>query len=128
MSPPPPLLFGLQETGLDDYRSQAEREFLEALHLRSQAAGWFGEAWPQPRYLTVTVTLFAATGSTLRRTLRIDFGGSSVVVGDDPTHQLVDDMDRSRPDVFEASGQSIPELATFAADWIEREIAAERSG
>lgn len=118
------LLFGLSETGLNDYRSDAERDFLEALHCRAQAAGWAGDAWAHNPYLTVTVTLVAAGTKAVRRTLRVDFDGHGVTVGDDSSGQLVDDLDPTSPDVLVLSGRPIPELAAFAADWIERELAA----
>ena len=40
------LPFGLGDAGLTDYRSQQEREFLEALRLQAEAAGWYADAWP----------------------------------------------------------------------------------
>jgi hypothetical protein len=120
-----PLLFGFEDTGLDDYRSDYEREFLEALYLRAKVAGWAGDAqaWALAPYLIVTVDLLYPETNVVHRTLRVDFDGSSVVVGYDPTLQLVGDLDRTRPDVYQLSGCSIPEMAAFAADWIESELA-----
>ena len=119
------LLFGLNETGLDQYRSETERTFLEALHRRAEAAGWYGDAWPLDQCLAVSVTLKDPTCSAVRRTLRIDFNGTTVLVGDDSTHQLVENLDPSMPDVLELSSSSVSDLAGLAADWIERELLAD---
>jgi hypothetical protein len=61
--------------------------------------------------------------NTILRTLRIDFFGDRVRFGKDETGQLATPLDPTRPDVTEVFGKSPLELASIAADWLEREFA-----
>jgi hypothetical protein len=117
------LVFGLAETGLTDYRSPQEREFLEALHVRAAAGGWYGDAWPRPNCITVSVIVDDPATGQLSKTLRVDFDGHNIAVGYDATHQLVDDSTITAPDEA-GKPRSIAELAKDAADWIEQQLAA----
>lgn len=90
------LLFGLSEEDLT-VRSPKEREFLEALYLRARSAGWYGDAWPRSTCLTVSVVLDDQPTGAVRRTLRVDFDGFDIAVGDDPTHQMTEDWEISGP-------------------------------
>jgi hypothetical protein len=120
------LPFGLREAGLTDYRTLEEREFLEALHTRAAAAGWYADAWPRTNCITLSVIVNDSSTGQLLKTLRIDFNGSDVVLGYDATHQLVDEREvRTSGDACEP--RSIRELATEAADWIEEQLAVDHS-
>jgi len=64
------------------------------------------------------------------RTLRIDFEGRRVVLGEDETGQLVTELNPKRADVTvrEDSGGTAEFFADVAADWVERELRAPSNG
>ena len=108
---------------LDECRTVAEAEFVAALHARSESGGWFGDGWPREDRVIVTVCPVDPELKGVLRTLRVDFDGLTVVCGEDETHQLVGDLDVARADVVSQRGAAPSELAQFAADWLEREMA-----
>ena len=113
------LLFGLEETGASDYRSDSERRFLQRLHEHSQASGWFADAWHVfPNRTVVTVTLREPEFVTLR----VDFFGPHVVVGYDDTHQLVDELRADHPSTQRFDADAPESLADFAGTWIGSQI------
>jgi hypothetical protein len=108
--------------GLDDCNDDSERQFIEALHARAEVAGWFADGWPRDDRIIITVCPVDAEYNSVLRTLRVDFDGHSVVFGTDETHQLVTDLDPSRPGVELLRARPIQDLASAAADWLEREM------
>mgnify|MGYP001041623023 FL=1 len=107
---------------LVECRDEREREFVEALHARAKAAGWFADAWPREDRFILTVCPIDSQYNCVLRTLRVDFDGTAVSFGPDETHQLVTDLDPSRPDVVVLSGRPPAELAFAAATWLEQEM------
>lgn len=120
------LPFGLREAGLTHYRTEEEREFLEALQVRAEAAGWYADAWPRANSITLSVTVNDVSTGELAATLRIDFDGRKISVGYDPTHQLLDEWEPWPPD-DDNERRSSRELAADAANWIEMQLAIEHA-
>jgi hypothetical protein len=109
---------------LDECNNEREREFVLALHDRTEAGGWSADAWRWDDRVVVAVCpcdLDPAYNCVLR-TLPVDFDGSTVSFGPDETHQFATDLDPARAGVLVLSGQPVHELAAAAADWLEREM------
>jgi hypothetical protein len=110
---------------LDECNNDAERAFIQALHARAEAGGWHADVW---RVWDDRLTLSVCPCDSdpkyncVLRTLRIDFDGATVRFGPDETHQFATDLDPARAAVSLLSGQPVAELATAAADWLEREM------
>jgi len=120
------LAFGLEETGAADYRSAAEREFLESLERHGEQSGWFGDAWLlDPSFVTISVVV--CVGGVVRRTLRADFYGSHVCLGDDSTHQLVDALDPCGPEVTVLRDPSPSVLAAATSEWVIHQLSKDRT-
>lgn len=106
----------------DDYpwdvgRTEAEREFLGCLRSLSNDRAHF-DAWAFHPQLVVTLTIGDMEHNVVIRTLRVDFDGSSVRGGEDPSGQIDSDLIDGAPDYFALSGQrSISDLARQAFDW-----------
>jgi hypothetical protein len=109
--------------GIEAGRNPQEAEFLAALYARAVSGSWHADAWPWEDRLIITISPSDSEANTILRTLRADYFGDRVVVGLDPTHQLAGDLDGARADVFSKASPSPAELAEFAADWLERELA-----
>jgi hypothetical protein len=109
---------------LDECRNEAEKEFIEALHARAEAGGWFADAWPHPsdNRIIVTVDVCDPDHNSILRMLRVDYDGATLTVGPDETYQLASHLDPSRADVMVMSGQAPAVLASAAADWLEHEV------
>lgn len=109
---------------LDECNSESEREFIEALHRRSETGGWLPDTWVWDD--RVVVAYCPCDGepeyNCILRTLRVDFDGAAVRFGPDETHQFATDLDPARPGVTVLSGRPVAELADAAADWLEREM------
>lgn len=101
-----------------------EREFVEALHARAEAGGWYADAWPRDDRVMMSVCPCDRDSAynCVLRTLRVDFNGTAVWFGPDETHQLATDLDPTQPGVSVLSGRPVAELAAAAADWLEREM------
>jgi hypothetical protein len=100
--------------------SEAERAFIEALHARAEASGWYADSWSRPD--RVVLSLCRIRRNCVVRTLRVDFDGRTLTFGDDETHQFVTDLDQARGAIVIA-GRPPAELAGVAADWLESEMA-----
>jgi hypothetical protein len=112
-------------TGFDECRSLEEKEFASALAARAEMGNWYGDLWffDEPLIVSVVATDDSADKYPLvLRTLRVDFFGRRVVVGKDPTHQLVNKLDPASPGVSSLESGTPTELAQFAADWLEGEM------
>lgn len=103
-------------------RNPAEREFINALHARAEAGGWFADSWPVPGKIIVSVDIVDAAANCVLRMLRVDFDGSSLIYGRDETFQLVTDLDPASLDVVVVADKPPADLANIAADWLEREM------
>jgi hypothetical protein len=110
--------------GLTACNSESERAFIEAMHHRSEAGGWYLDAWVWDDRVVLAVSPGDRTPSynLILRTLRVDFDGRSVRFGPDETHQFATDLDSARPGVHVLSGRPVAELADAASDWLEREM------
>ncbi|MBX9623890.1 MAG: hypothetical protein K2X82_08745 [Gemmataceae bacterium] len=110
---------------LAECNSDAERAFVEALHARAEVGGWFADSW-RVWDGRLTLSVCPCDGdpeyNCVLRTLRVDFDGAAVRFGPDETHQFVTDLDPGRPGVSVLTGRPTAELATAAADWLEREM------
>jgi hypothetical protein len=102
--------------------NERERGFIESLHARAEAGDWYADWWPRNDRLMLSVSRVDGVHNLVLRTLRIDFAGDAVRFGPDETHQFATDLDSTRPGVFAISGLPVAELATTAADWLEREM------
>lgn len=114
------LLFGLEETGVSDYRTLEDRLFLERLDERAKAYPWYGDGWSRNDRTIVSVCQFQDGG--VSATLRIDFFGDSVHLGFDTTNQLTEDIDLADSRTEIIYGCSIAMMANIAADWIESRL------
>src|SRR5262249_49762336 len=74
---------------LDECRNEAECEFVESLHSRAEARGWYADAWPRDDRIIVTIDLMDQEYNYILRMLRVDFDGSEMLAGPDETYQLV---------------------------------------
>ena len=109
---------------LNKCNTEAERAFIETMHCRSEAGGWYPDAWVWADRVVLAVCPgdYTPEYNLLLRTLRVDFDGRAVWFGPDETHQFVTDLDPGRPGVFVLSDLPVAQLASAAADWLEREL------
>jgi hypothetical protein len=107
---------------LDECNTERERDFIELLHARAEAGGWFADSWPREDRIILSVCPCDPEYRCVLRTLRVDFDGVAVSFGPDETHQFATDLDPARPDVLVLSGRPMAELASAAATWLEREM------
>ncbi len=109
---------------LDECNTEAERAFIEAMHRRSEAGGWYPNAWVWGDRVVLAVCSSDHTPgyNLLLRTLRVDYDGREVRFGPDETHQFATDLNPVRSGVSVLSGLPVTELAAAAADWLEREM------
>ncbi|HEY1068682.1 MAG TPA: hypothetical protein VGE52_21340 [Pirellulales bacterium] len=96
---------------------ERERAFIEALHSCTENSDCSWESWPRPDRFLLSHSKIVQ--GCVVRTLRIDFDGSVVWLGDDETHQFATDLDASRPDVYLLEGFPVHVLAAAAAYWME---------
>lgn len=108
--------------GIDDGRMAEEAEFVWALHRPAESGDWYADAWPREHCLTLTVCPSDQETNGILRTLRIDFFGDRVLVGEDETQQLATELDVGRSGVYSMVGASPDALAEYAADWLELEL------
>jgi hypothetical protein len=108
---------------LDKCNSEDEREFIEAMHLRSESDGWYPDAWVWDDRVVVALCPGDDTPGyqLLLRTLRVDFKGLEITFGEDETHQFATELDPSKSGVVALTGLSIIEMANVAADWLLKE-------
>lgn len=102
--------------------NDAEAAFVQALHTRAEAGGWYADSWPQDDRIIITVDISDPERKCILRMLRVDYAGGAVAFGPDETYQLVTDLDPRRPGVVVLDGRPVVELAAAAADWLEREM------
>ncbi|OJW23535.1 MAG: hypothetical protein BGO49_02795 [Planctomycetales bacterium 71-10] len=106
---------------LDECKNASEREFIELLHARAEAGGWFADSWPREDRFILSVCPSDPRYNCVLRTLRVDFDRVTASFGPDETHQFATDLDPARADVVALSGRSPAELASAAATWLEKE-------
>ncbi len=110
----------------DDYpwdagRTDQERRFLARLRELANGRALF-DAWDLYPQLVVTLTVDDPEENVIVRTLRVDYDGSSLRGGEDPSSQIDPELDSSDPDYFELTGYASPEaLASQAFDWFSRQ-------
>ncbi|WP_265595144.1 hypothetical protein [Haloferula sp. BvORR071] len=113
------------------YRSAAEQAFAETLRDRAHAWRIPGSSPDHTLVgrggddrLVLALDISDQESKVCLRTLRIEFDGTGVVLGEDETGQLVTDLDPTLPDVFARrdSGGTPALFASFAADWVEQEL------
>jgi hypothetical protein len=107
---------------LDECNNERERDFIELLHARAEAGGWFADSWPREDRFMLSVCPSDPQYRCVLRTLRVDFDGVAVSFGPDETHQFATDLDPARADVVVLSGRPSAELASAAATWLEKEM------
>jgi hypothetical protein len=108
--------------GIEECNSEAERVFIEVLHDRADVGGWYADGWPREDRFILAVCPSDPDFPCVLRTLRVDFDGQAASFGPDETHQFATDLDPRRPGVTVLRGCPVTELATAAADWLEREM------
>lgn len=107
---------------LDECNTEAEREFIEALHLRAEVRGWYADGRRREDRVIVTIDVLDREFNCSLRTLRVDFNGSVMLAGPDETGQLASDLDADRSEVVSIRDCAPQVLADAAADWLEREM------
>lgn len=106
----------------EDARDDVERRFLGRL-TQLQPPYCDVWVWPPPR-LVITVDVSDRDVPLVLRTLRVDFDGKRTVAGNDPSHQIADELDRADPDRHESpAGLSPEELAEGAMGWFRAQTA-----
>lgn len=108
--------------GLVECNNDGEREFVELLHARAEAGGWHADSWLRDDRVIISMDICDTDRGCVLRVLRVDYDGSTLAAGSDPTYQLATDLDPARPDVIVLRGRPVGELADAAADWLEREM------
>lgn len=102
-------------------RNEVERRFLRRLTSLQPPEFDVWTDWPQ---LVVTVDVVDGEENLVLRTLRVDFDGTRIVAGNDPTHQVTDDLDPGDPDRLESPAGLSPEaLAQTVAAWLRAQVA-----
>ena len=100
-------------------RNDAERRFLGRL---AQLQPPYCEVWTDmtaEAQLVITVTISDTDANLGLRTLRVDFDGERFVAGNDPSHQITDELDADDPDRLESSeGRTPEEMAEAAMAWL----------
>src|SRR3954451_13016809 len=91
---------------LDEARNDLERRFLMRL---VELAPPYCDVWTMLPQLIVTVCLGDPEDALVLRTLRVDFDGERFVAGNDPSHQIVDELDDDDPDRLESPEGLCPE-------------------
>ena len=82
------------------------------------------DVWYGRRQLVTSVDVSDDGRSVIVRTLRVDYDGEQLWGGNDPTHQLVGELDPADPDWFELSDCLSPEdCAEAAAEFFTRQVA-----
>ncbi|MDA0184056.1 hypothetical protein OJ997_27355 [Solirubrobacter phytolaccae] len=77
------------------------------------------DVWTFAPELIVTVTVADPDHRLVLRTLRVDFDGRGFVAGNDPSHQMSDDLDPEDLDRLESPPGLEPEdLAELAMAWL----------
>lgn len=119
-----PKFNDLSDVEYSDYRNEEEREFMTILN--SYAAEWkpFG-VWGEDLFLfydrgdlSLGICIYSF------RDLRIDFTETSLLLGEDETHQYVTKLNPNNPQVkvYQKADYSTAQLAEIAADWITHEL------
>jgi hypothetical protein len=105
----------------EDGRDGEERRFLRRLTLLQPPFCEVWTGWPQ---LVVSVTVADDDENLVLRTLRVDYDGNGFVAGNDPSHQITDELDPDDPDRLESpSGLDPEELAELAMAWLRAQAA-----
>lgn len=114
---------------VESYRTEQERAFVAAIRKRANDWGdldvWADDSFTQRREdrLILALDLVDRERHSVLRTLRADYDETGVVVGPDPSGQLVGGIDTSRGDAVVHRGGGTPEsLADIVADWMENEM------
>jgi hypothetical protein len=108
----------------DECNNVNERRFLERLNQRAERGGWYTDSWSHTTdHLLVAISL--VRDNCVYRDLRVDFFGDVLRFGDDETHQFVTPLDPANPGVTEVVLTTPEAMAEAAADWFERELAAD---
>lgn len=107
---------------LDECRDPVEREFIATLHARAEVGDWYADSWLAKGKVTLTVDVVDFEENVVLQVLRVDFDGSTLLYGPDETKQLATELDPTRRDVVVVTGKRPSEMASVAADWLEREM------
>jgi hypothetical protein len=108
---------------LQECCDEGAREFVERLHQRAERGDWYADSLSHLRdHVVIAVTLTDRDRRSALRTLRTDYVGPHLLLGDDETQQFATDLDPARQGVTLVSDGLPRELADVAADWLEREM------
>ena len=109
---------------VQECRDDVAREFVERLHQRAERGDWYADSWSHLRdRVVIAVTLTDRERRLALRTLRADYVGPHLLLGEDETQQFATDLDPARPGVTLVTEGRPQDLADAAADWLEREMA-----
>lgn len=114
-----------------DFRSQDERDFANALVIHASKWTEFGISSRDgllhfgEEFFTIAIDVSDQTKPCILRTLRVDYYGDKILLGDDETGQLVTKLDSSWRNVTtHIDVDGTPEsFAKIAAAWLEKEMA-----
>ncbi|QDT18164.1 hypothetical protein [Alienimonas californiensis] len=110
--------------GQCECRNDLECRFLERLDDRANCGGSYADSWSHTTdHALIAISL--VRDNCVYRDLRADFLGDRLLVGYDETHQFGTPLDAARPGVTEVVLPTPEAMAEAAADWFERELAAD---
>lgn len=109
-------------------RDDIERRFLAVL--RERICPLHVDIWIDRPQLVTSVDIDDHIHAVTLRTLRVEFDGVGIRGGNDPTHQLIGELDPADPDWFERTDCATPEAcakvsAAFYKEQAERLIDRE---
>jgi hypothetical protein len=119
-----PKFNNLSDIEYSDYRNEEEREFMTALNARAaewKLFGMYEDDWIMfydGEVLSLGVYIYSF------RDLRIDLTETSLLLGEDETHQYVTKLNSNAQGVIEynKTDYTTAQLAEIAADWITHEL------
>lgn len=128
-----PKFNDLTEVVYDDYRNNEEREFLTVLYSYVSTSGNYNfedhnfYIFYDGDTMTVAFDVVDEFENHVLRSLRVDFTQTSLLVGEDETHQYVSRLDSSNPNVkeYQKTEYTTTQLAKIAADWVSYELSRE---
>lgn len=128
-----PKFNGLTDVVYDDFRNDEEREFLTVLYSYVSASENYSFEdhdfllFYDDDVVTIAFDICDDINNSVLRSLRIDFTETSLLVGEDETHQYVSRLNADNPNVkeYQKTDYTTTQLAKIAADWLSYELSRE---
>lgn len=117
----------------EDFRNNEEREFLTSLYGYAsvwEKYGFEDDDWIlfyDDNIVTVALDIYDDINHSGLRSIRIDFTETSLLVGEDETHQYVSRLNADNPNVkeYRKTEYTTTQLAKITADWLSYELSRE---